>query len=87
MTNKQRLLQYGFQDAIVYENPDFDDAIIGVDEVTNAVIYDYDLMVESLAKEDNISLQEAVQFIDYNTIRATPYMPQPRPIILKKIID
>lgn len=85
MNNRQKLVEYGYQDSIVYQNPDFQSAIIGVDENSHSVIYDYDLMVQSLMTEDGITYEQAIQFIDYNTIRATPYMPQPRPIILRKL--
>lgn len=68
--------------ASIFVNPDFNEAIIGVTTDDRAV-YDYDLMVESLAKKDNISLDEAQEFIDYNTVRALPYMSN-APIIMIK---
>lgn len=85
MTNKEKLKQYGYEDAIVYQNPDFDSAIIGVDEISGAVVYDYQLMVEDMMKKDNITYQQAAEFIDFNTIRATPYFPDPKPIIVRKL--
>ena len=69
--------------ASIFVNPDFNDAIIGVTTDDRAV-YDYDLMVESLAKKDNISLDEAQEFIDYNTVRALPYMSNAPVIIMKQ---
>lgn len=87
MTNREKLVDMGYENSIVYQNPDFDNAIIGIDEISNSVIYDYELMVGQLMENDNMSELQAVEFIDYNTIRATPYMPQPRPIILRKLLD
>ena len=87
MTNREKLVQFGYQDSVVYQNPDFDQAIIGVDANSNAVIYDFDLMVQDMSKKDGVTQEEATEFIQYNTIRATPYMPQPRPIILRKLMD
>ena len=87
MTNREKLVQFGYQDSVVYQNPDFDQAIIGVDANSNAVIYDFDLMVQDMVKKDGVTQEEAAEFIQYNTIRATPYMPQPRPIILRKLMD
>ena len=87
MTNREKLVDIGYENSIVYQNPDFDNAIIGVDEISNSVIYDYEMMVGELMEKDNMSELQAVEFIDYNTIRATPYMPQPRPIILRKLLD
>lgn len=85
MNNKQKIIQYGYENAIIYQNPDFDKAIIGVDANSGSVIYDYQLMISCLMEQDKISYEQAVDFIDFNTIRATPYMPQPRPIILQRL--
>lgn len=87
MDIREELKEYGCLDAVIYQNPSFDGAIIGVDLVSNAVIYDYNLMIEQLMKNENMTQIEAIQFIDYNTIRATAYFPQPKPIVLNKFIE
>lgn len=69
--------------ASIFVNPDFDDAIIGV-TTDDRVVYDYDLMIESLAKRDNMPLDEAQEFIDYNTVRTIPYMPNAPVIMIKQ---
>ena len=69
--------------ASIFVNPDFDDAIIGI-TTDDRVVYDYDLMIESLAKKDNMSLDEAQEFIDYNTVRTLPYMPNAPVIMIKQ---
>lgn len=80
--NIEELLLYnGCEGAIYFTNPSFGDAIIGVTD-DNRVVYDYDLMVESLMKEDDISAEDAIDFIDYNTIRALSYMGEYHPIIV-----
>ena len=69
-------------EAVLFEEPSFDDAIIGVTS-DGRVIYDYDLMCESLANEYGIRLNEAMDFIDYNTIRSLPYIDaDKRPVVL-----
>ena len=77
--------ELGLEDSIVFENPDYDSAIIGYDAVSNRIIYDFDLMVEHLMNTDGMEYDEAVEFIEYNTIRATPYAGEMAPIILNKI--
>lgn len=37
--------------------------------------------------EDGMDYDEAAEFIDYNTVRACPYMGERAPIILKSIED
>ena len=39
-------------------------------------------MVDHLVKKDGISSEEAIEFIEYNTIRALPYAGEKCPIIM-----
>lgn len=45
-------------------------------------MYSYELMVKDLMEQDNISELEAIEFIDYNTLRATDYMSNNAPIVV-----
>lgn len=65
--NRKRLCAAGYEDAIVFENPDYDNAIIGI-TTDGQVVYDYYMMVEHLIHTDGMSEEEAVEFIDYNTL-------------------
>lgn len=73
--------EMGHEETLVFDNPDFDEAIIGVTHDGKAV-YDYDKMVYCLMKEDKINEEEAVDFIDYNTIRSLPYAGEYAPVIV-----
>ena len=85
-TNKRDLLvELGFEDLIVFDNPDYDSAIIGFDANYNRVIYDFDLMVQHLMETDSMTEEDAIEFIEYNTIRACPYFGDNAPIILRKL--
>lgn len=67
--------------AVLFDNPAFDNSIIGISTSGN-IIYDLKLMIEELATDDNITYEEAADFIDYNTIRALPYITEgDKPII------
>lgn len=81
MSNRDILNEMEYDKSVVFENPDYDEAIIGVSE-NGSVIYDYDLMIQHLVESDGMTEEEAVEFIDYNTIRAIPYAPNPKPIIM-----
>ena len=87
MTHREILVEIGLEDSIVFENPDYDSAIIGYDENSQRIIYDYEKMVEHLMDKDGMTYEEAVEFIDYNTVRACPYMGSNAPIILRNIND
>jgi hypothetical protein len=70
----------------MFENPAFINAITGVDLHHHKVIYAYDKMVECLMEEDGMTMEDAVEFIDYNTLRTVPYMENP-PIITMPILE
>jgi hypothetical protein len=83
MTAAERLTEWGYEDVIVFDNPSYDCALVGVSEDGRA-IYDYDKMVICLAVDGSISIEEATEFIEYNTIRALPYVEN-APIILHRL--
>ena len=74
MNKREQLVDMGFEETILLENPDYDSAIVGYDVITGKVIYSYDLMIEHLMTVDGMSEEEAIEFIEYNTVRAIPYM-------------
>lgn len=86
VTNRHILMDAGYDDSIVFENPDYDDAIIGVSE-DGSVVYDFNRMVSWLAEKDNISLDEAIDFICFNTIGVLPYIGDGAPIIITLLKD
>ena len=84
MKNKDILMDQGFENFIIFENPDYDSAIIGITE-NNQAVYDYEKMIEHLMQEDDMDYEEAVDFISYNTIRSLPYAGEGAPIIMYSI--
>ena len=78
------LLERDEQEASFFVNPDYAQAIIGIDD-DGRLIYSYSKMVECLMLSDSMEYEDAVEFIDYNTIRTVPYMGKKSPIILYDI--
>jgi len=77
---------YISEDALRFENPSFDNSIVAVD-YDGRLIYDYDLMVEELMKQDDMSGEEAIDFISYNTLRGLDYMTdKKKPIVIMERI-
>ena len=70
--------------AIILDNSAFDNSIIGV-TLDGRLIYDYDKMIEELIEDDCMSFDEAMEWIDYNTIRALPYAGSGAPIIIQRV--
>lgn len=67
--------------ALVFDNPAYDNSIIG-QTFDGRAIYDVEAMAEELAADDEITLEEAMDFIDYNAIRSLPYAGEKAPVIV-----
>ena len=72
------------EDAILFDNMSYDGSIVGV-TTDGRVVYDFDKMVEELMQDEEWSYEEAVEWIDYNTIRSLPYAGPGAPIIMYRI--
>lgn len=53
MSKRELLVDSGYEDCIVFDDPEFDEAIIGV-TTDNCVVYDFNLMVQHLMDQDGI---------------------------------
>ena len=85
MNAEERLLENGYEGVKCLTNYSFDFALIGVTHDERAV-YDYNLMVEWLMEKEGFSEEEAVEWIDYNTIRALPYMGHDGPVVMYRLL-
>ena len=65
MTARERIENEGFEDVIIFDNPSYDDALIGV-TTDNRAVYDYDKMIEWLVTKENMDYEEAADFINWN---------------------
>lgn len=82
-TDRDLLLDMGYDEVIIFDNPSYEGALIGV-TWDNQAVYDYDLMIQSLMKEDNMTEEEAADFISYN---ASYHFGDEYPIIMNSIKD
>ena len=55
------------EDAIVFDNMSYDGSIVGV-TTDSRVVYDYDKMIEKLMQDEGWSYEDAIDWIEYNTI-------------------
>ena len=83
-TAEERILDAGYEDVIIFSGDSYDDALIGVSEDGRA-IYDFDLMVEWLMKQDCMDETAAIEWIEYNTIRSLPYVGDKAPIVMFRV--
>lgn len=66
---------------MVFDNASYDNSIIGV-TFDGRAIYVFDKMVQEYMQDNNCEELTAAEWIDYNTIRALPYMGKNAPIII-----
>lgn len=69
-------------EVIILDNPSYDSAIVGISN-DGRLIYDESMMAADFAEENDCDLSEAYEFIEYNTVRACPYMGEHAPIIME----
>ncbi len=86
MTAAEKILAAGYEDVTIFENYSYDDALIGVTEDGRAV-YDFNKMVRWLVETEDFTEEEAIEWIEYNTIRALAYMGDDAPIIMYPLED
>ena len=82
MKAADKLSEWGYEGVVIFDNPSYDDALIGITTDARAV-YDYELMVEWLFKNYGWSREDAVEWIEYNTLRAMLYRAN-APIVIQR---
>lgn len=81
---EEKLLDNGYENVKCLTNFSYDTALIGVTD-DNRAVYDFDLMVCWLTETKNFTQEEAIEWIEYNTIRALPYFGDDAPIIMYRL--
>ena len=81
MTAKEKIENAGFEDIVIFSDYSYDDALIGV-TTNNRAVYDYDKMVDWLCEKHDFSVHDAIEWIDYNTLRTLPYAGSTAPIVI-----
>jgi hypothetical protein len=67
--------------ALVFDNPAYDESIIG-QTFDGRAIYDIEKMANELSTDDDIPIEDAMDFIDYNAIRSLPYAGDKAPVVV-----
>ena len=92
---KEKIIDMGIEDETIILEPqeDYNCGLIGVTEDKCHLIYSYSKLTEGMAQKEfensagemtlDECLQEACEWVDYNTIRSLPYMDEDhRPIMI-----
>ena len=70
----------GHEETVFFEHPSMVKAITGITD-SEQLIYDYNLMIEAAMEEEGWTCEEAIEWIEYNTLRSIPYMGRYHPIV------
>ena len=87
MVNKEfrdalnRYLEESEETTVLLDNSAFDNSITGITE-NGRLIYSYDKMVIEYAEDNNCDLLDAMEWVNYNTLRSLPYAGEKAPIII-----
>ena len=73
------------QGAVILDDSSYDNSIIGT-TLDGGLIYSYERMVEEYMIDNDCGEDEALDWIGYNTIRAIPYLPDPKPMIVSEVM-
>lgn len=75
------LLEHDLEGAAYFTGDNYKSAIIGYTE-DGRIVYSYDLMISWRIQQTGETYEEAVEWIEFNTLRTIPYMGQKAPIIM-----
>lgn len=68
-------------ETIVFDNYAYDNSIIGT-TFDGRAIYEYYSMINELSEDSEMSIYDAEDWINYNTIRSLPYINGKKPMIV-----
>lgn len=66
---------------LFFDNLSFDNSIIGINVKTGQIVYSYNAMISEAMKELDCSEEDAIEWIDYNTLGVLGANP-PMPIVV-----
>lgn len=77
---KEWLIDQGYEDSILLENPSYRNAVVGVSE-DGRVIYSARIILQDMMLDEGMTYEEAVDHFSYNLLRSLTYMGEKAPII------
>lgn len=71
---------------VILDDHAYDNSIVGITD-QGIIIYDFNKMVEELMEDEGWEEEDAIEWIEYNTLRALPYMGDERPLIINNTVE
>lgn len=74
------------EEVLILDDHAYDKSIIGLTE-DGRLVYDFDKMVKEFAEDEQCDELDAIEWLEYNTLRALPYMGERAPIVIMNNIE
>jgi len=71
---------------LIFDNHAYDNSIVGISN-DGRIVYDYSSMVQEFMNDEDCSEEEAIEWIEYNTMRSLPYAGAMGPIIITSNVE
>ena len=71
---------------LIFDNHVYDNSIVGISN-DGRIVYDYSSMVQEFMNDEDCSEEEAIEWIEYNTMRSLPYAGEMGPIIITSNVE
>lgn len=78
--NLQEIIE-NYEELEILKADGFDDAVIGIELSSGRLVYDTDKMIYILMNDEEMTEEDALEYLDYNVINA--YVGEQTPIYIK----
>lgn len=83
---RDKALSYG-NEFIFFDNPSFDSCIIGMDIQHKSIVYSYEKMIEYYKQSNDVTYEEAKQFVDNNPVALCSFLENPPTVIFNYMLE
>lgn len=74
------------EEVLILDNHAYDKSVVGITE-DGRLVYDFEQMIQEFMEDEQCDETEAIEWLEYNTLRALPYMGERAPIIITESKD
>lgn len=74
------------EEVLILDNHAYDKSVVGITE-DGRLVYDFEKMIQEFMEDEQCDETEAIEWLEYNTLRALPYMGERAPIIITESRD
>ena len=73
--------EHGLDPVVLFDDQAYDRSIVGI-TLDGRAVYNYDSMIDEYREDEQCSEEDALEWVNYNTIRALPYAGPQGPVVM-----